>query len=358
MVTIAVEVDSRTALRAVEERVTLALHELTDLWQQVAGRRADVLGDRDLPWLIRNAAGGGKMIRPEMVHWGWVSAGAPEDRRAQVVELGAAIELLHLFALVHDDVMDRSELRRGQPTCHVLAREAHQRAGALGDAAGFGDAVAILAGDLLQSEADHMVAALPADVRGAWRLMMVELVLGQRRDLTGAALGRRDLAHAREVARLKSGSYTVLGPLRMGAMLGGADDRLLGCLGRFADHVGEAFGLRDDVLGVWGDPSRTGKSVKDDLAAGKATVLLALAHDRLSGSGRRLLARAGSGTLSDDQLARLRDEMCRCGVRELVEEMISDEVARACRELDPELVTQEGIDGLTDIAHRIAWRQS
>lgn len=358
MVIVESTVDSATALRAVEERMKLALRELSDLWHQVAGRRADVLGDRDLPWLIGNAAGGGKMIRPEMVHWGWVSAGAPEHRRDQVVELGAAIELLHLFALIHDDVMDRSELRRGQPTCHVLAREAHERIGALGDPVGFGDAIAILAGDLLQSEADHMVAAMPAEVREAWRLMMIELVLGQRRDLTGAALGRRDLAHAREVARLKSGSYTVFGPLRMGAMLGGADERLLGCLGRFADHLGEAFGLRDDVLGVWGDPTRTGKSAKDDLAAGKATVLLALAADRLSGRGRRLLARAGSGTLDDGQLTSLRDEMCRSGVRDLVEEMITDEVSRACLELDPDVVSREGVEGLTDIARRIAWRQS
>lgn len=356
MVTPTVGTPAADTLARVEERVERALSELTALWDGMAGRGADVLGQRDLPWLIRQAAGGGKRIRPEMAHWGWVAAGAPETSRAQVVDLGAAFELLHLFALVHDDVMDRSELRRGHPTSHVIAREAHREASALGDPVVFGDSIAVLVGDLVHSEATLLVGELPADVRRAWRQMMVELVLGQRRDLTGAALGRRDQEHALEVARMKSGSYTVAGPLRMGAMLGGASEDLLDALGRYAHHAGEAFGLRDDVLGMWGDPERTGKSDHDDLDAGKATVLLALAHDRLSADGQDLLARAG--TLSEPEELRLRDEMAGCGVREAVEDLITDEVSQACAALDASLVTPEAVTGLTDLAHRLAWRHS
>ncbi|GAA1373098.1 polyprenyl synthetase family protein [Luteococcus sanguinis] len=343
-------------LRAVDERVERALGELTQMWDGLAGRHADVLGDRDLPWLIRHASGGGKRIRPEMVHWGWVAAGAPESAREQVVDLGAAFELLHLFALVHDDVMDRSELRRGQFTSHAIAREAHIAANAQGDPVAFGDSIAVLVGDLVHSEATLLVAELPAQVRTAWRQMMVELVLGQRRDLTGAALGRRDQEHALEVARMKSGSYTVSGPLRMGAMLGDASPELLDSLSRYAHHAGEAFGLRDDLLGMWGDPEHTGKSDHDDLAAGKATVLLALAHDRLTTDGQQLLACAGS--LSPDEETRLRDEMAGCGVREAVEDLITREVEQACTALDSNIVSAEAVTGLTDIAHRLAWRQS
>lgn len=347
-----------TTLADVRRRITRSLTDLSDLWHATAGRAADVLGERDLPWLIEHASSGGKMIRPHMVHWGWVCGGAPDDVYEQVVELGAAIELLHLFALIQDDVMDRSELRRGQTTTHVLARTAHEESAATGHAERFGDAVAVLAGDLVHAEASHLVGALPQRVREAWRVMTVELVLGQRRDLTGAALGRRDKEHALEVQRLKTGAYTVSGPLRMGAMLAGASDELVACLDRYAWHVGEAFGLRDDMLGMWGDPARTGKSADDDLVTGKATVLLALAHERLSDTGRRLLALAGTDALDHDGLIALRDEMASCGVREEVEQIIGEEVRTACAALDPALVSPQGLTGLTDIAHRIAWRQS
>lgn len=343
-------------LAAVDSLVEHVLDDLATAWYEVAGREADVLGAHDLPHLVRQGSGGGKRIRPEMAHWGWVAAGAPAQAYGQVVELGAAIELLHLFALVHDDVMDRSERRRGRPTAHVMARDAHRAAGGRGSAELFGDSVAILAGDLVQSEADQLVAGLPLPVRRAWRRMMVELVLGQRRDLTGAALGRRDLEHAREVARLKSGAYTVAGPLRMGALLGGAGPGLLDVLDRYAHHAGEAFGLRDDLLGTWGDPAYTGKSDGDDLAAGKATVVLALAHDMLDGQGRDLLARVGS--LDATGQARLRDELDRAGVREAVEQMVADEVGRACAALDPAVVGTEAVSGLTGLTQRIAWRAS
>lgn len=358
MVSPSARLSSATTRTAVQERVDGAIQDLASLWDRTAGRTADVLGDHDLPWLIECAAGGGKMIRPEMVHWGWVAAGAPEDAWTAVVDLGAAMELLHLFALIHDDVMDRSLLRRGRPTTHELARRAHVAAGARGDAVAFGDSIAILAGDLLQSEAGHLVARLPTTVVEAWRVMMIELVLGQRRDLTGAASGRRDREHALEVARLKSGAYTVAGPLRMGALVARAPSALLEVLDRYAWHAGEAFALRDDVLGVWGDPTSTGKSIDDDLSAGKATVLLALAQERVHPDGKDLLVGASHGALDAEQVAALRHEMECCGVRDLVEDMIHDQVGRACDALSPGVVSPEGIAGLTAMAQRIAWRQS
>ena len=131
----------------------------------------------------------------------------------------AALELLHLFALIQDDVMDRSDSRRGRPTLHVVAAERHRRAGGLGDAPLFGDSVATLVSDLALSEATLLIASTPPPVRGAWRLMAVELVEGQLLDVTHTAGRRRDLPTSRRIARFKSGRYTITRPLQLGALV-------------------------------------------------------------------------------------------------------------------------------------------
>ena len=168
----------------------------------------------------------------------------------------------------------------------------------------------MLVGDLAHAEADHMVTELPPAMRRLWRLLVIELVQGQSRDITGTAAGRRDLAHARQVARMKSGAYTVQRPLQLGAAAAGAD-RAGGPRPspRYGREVGEAFALRDDLLGVWGDPERTGKPAGDDLLSGKPTVILSLADERLRGSDRTLLARVGTPELSPADVAHLQDAL-------------------------------------------------
>lgn len=368
--------DRQRTLDRVDALVTTTLEALSRDWAALAGDACDVLGSDDLPALARRAARGGKRLRPEMVHWGWVAAttpaapapgattdpGDPAPRATTlddgVVRLGAALELLHVFALVHDDVMDGSELRRGVASVHARARDAHRDLPGLGSAEPFGEHIAILVGDLVHAEADHLVAPLPAPVRAVWRTMMLELVLGQRLDLTGAAAGRRDLDQARRVARLKSGSYTVQRPLQMGALLGGADEALVGCLLRFGHHAGEAFGLRDDLLGTWGDPGITGKPRHDDLRTGKPTMLLALADEHLDDRHRSLLRQASGQHLDAGPLDELRRALEATGVREQVEDHIDREVRHALAALDPRHVGAPAIAGLTDVVHRIAWRTS
>ncbi len=349
-----------TALDEVGGLLSQTVRRLADDWVAITGgTTADVLGGCDVPRLLELATRGGKRFRPLMVHWGWVAAGGhSEKQRRDVVRVGAALELLHVFALVHDDVMDRSELRRGHPTVHALARDAHHAAQAAGDAQQFGNSIAILVGDLAHAEADHLVAGLSPEVHALWRRLLIELVLGQRRDLTGAAMGRRDLDHALQVARLKTGTYTVERPLEIGARIAGADAKRLAALAAYGRHVGSAFGLRDDVLGTWGDPDRTGKPNDDDLTAGKATVLLALASHVLPPAARRLLVRVGTEQLTTTDLARLRLAMADCGVREKVEEMIRDEVDAACRAIEGGGLSDEGVAGLTELAHLAAWRQA
>lgn len=350
--------DVDRTLAAVDARLRVTFEELTALWREVAGPTSDVLGGQDLPELLATAARGGKRMRPKMAHWGWVAAGAPPKRHHLVIALGAALELLHVFALVQDDVMDRSELRRGRLTVHEQARRAHLEHVRGGDPDHFGNSIGVLAGDLVHAEASLIVAELPPPVRQVWRRMVIELVAGQRKDLTGAALGRRDIDQARTVARLKSGSYTVARPLEMGALIGGASPELVASLTRYGEHTGEAFGLSDDILGMWGDSSVTGKSNRDDLAEGKPTVLLALASARLGEEARRLLERLGHERLPDADLERLRAEMDTCGIRAVVQDLVDTEIATALAALQAGSVDPRAVRGLSALAAAIARRQS
>jgi geranylgeranyl diphosphate synthase type I len=356
-------------LVAVDEALHTAITELVQTWRgelaaplgpgSPAAPPPDILLEHDLPEMLQALNGtGGKRIRPSMAYWGWVAAGGRRDDQgeAAVVRAGAALELLHIFALIHDDVMDESDSRRGQPSVHTLAAQLHLHAGARGDARHFGESIAVLVGDLAHAEADHLVTELPRPMRQIWRLLVVELVHGQSRDLTGSASGRRDLDHARRVARMKSGRYTVQRPLELGAAAAGAPGEVRTALLEYGEEVGEAFALRDDLLGVWGDPRSTGKPAGDDLLSGKPTVILALADERLQGGVRRVLRRVGTPELSPADVTQLQAALAEQGVVEAVEARISEHVraagaALAQAELDP-----AGMSGLTGMAHLVAWR--
>ena len=211
----------------VDRRLAAVLEELSAAWAAEDAQKVDVLVDRDLPELLGSLASTGKRIRPTMCYWGWLAAGG-QDRdgsSAHVVLAGTALELLHVFALIHDDVMDESASRRGQPSIHTLAAQLHLLSRARGSAQRFGESIAVLVGDLAHAEADYLVASLPASMRAIWRQLVIELVQGQSRDITGSAAGRRDLSHARRVARMKSGAYTIEKPLQLGAAAADASDR-------------------------------------------------------------------------------------------------------------------------------------
>jgi geranylgeranyl diphosphate synthase, type I len=317
----------------------------------------DILLDRDLPEILRAlTVAGGKRIRPSMCYWGWVAAGGRAHSQDQVVQAGAALELLHIFALIHDDVMDESDSRRGQPSVHTLAAQLHLHSAGRGSASRFGESIAVLVGDLAHAEADHLVTELPPAMRRIWRLLVIELVQGQSRDITGAAAGRRDLAHARQVARMKSGAYTVQRPLQLGAAAAAADDHVVAAITRYGREVGEAFALRDDLLGAWGDPQLTGKPAGDDLLSGKPTVILSLAEERLRGADRSLLARVGTPELSPADVGQLQQALLASGVVDAVESRISSHVYAAVADLDHPGLSPDGVAGLTQMAYKIAWR--
>ena len=315
----------------------------------------------DLPtWLRDLVRAGGKRLRPRMCHWGFVAAGGRADTPAHehVVRVGAALEMLHAFALIHDDVMDESPLRRGAPAAHVVAADRHRRGGGHGDAARFGDNLAILLGDLAHSVADRLVVPLPPLLRDCWYELNLELIAGQRADLTGAAAGRRDAGHAHDVAALKSGAYTIERPLQLGAMAARADPRQQEILSSYGWHLGRAFAWRDDVLGVWGDDAVTGKPCDDDLREGKATMIWVLGAERLTGAAAETMTRITTPQARPDDVRVLRQALEEAGVREEMERRIAEEVEAAKAVLDTDRLSEAGLAGLRDEASAIAWRDA
>ncbi len=301
---------------------------------------------------------GGKRVRPTSAYWGWRGVVGGEEPLCSVLPALSALELLHTFALVHDDVMDASDTRRGLPTAHRAAAARHRAAGYTGDPDRYGEAVAVLIGDLCMVWADRLMAhaAVPAerllDVRRCYDQMRVETVAGQFLDV----LGENDSAswtvdRALRVARYKTASYTVQRPLLFGACLAGADadDPLIAAYTRYGLAVGEAFQLRDDLLGVYGDPETTGKPAGDDLRTGKPTALLMLARQLADPAQRRVLERAGSVT-SATEVDRLADVVRDTGATARVERMISDRVTEALAALGTAPIDETARTALTGLA--------
>ncbi len=348
-------------LDAVSDLLTAELAWVGTVWDGLAPAGAPGPLADDLPgWLHTLLQGRGKRLRPQMCHWGFVAAGGSLGTAAHddVVRVAAALETQHLFALVHDDVMDQSSERRGAAAAHVVAAAQHRGAAAHGDATRFGENIAILLGDLAHHEADRLVHTLPPALRDFWYQLTLELIAGQRADLTGAASRRTDLAHVEAVAALKSGAYTVGRPLQLGAIAAGATAAQRDVLERFGLHLGRAFAWRDDVLGVWGDPDVTGKPSGDDLREGKATVIWAVGAERLTGEAATAMARVGTSEARPGDVALLQRALEECGVRQDVEQRIVDETERAERALVGSPLTAAGVAGLRAVARTVSWRSA
>src|SRR3954470_13475381 len=265
---------------------------------------------------------GGKRLRPAFCHWGFVGAGGHADDPL-VVDAGAALELLHTFALVHDDIMDDSRTRRGMETVHAAFEDRHAASGWGGEARRFGEGVAILVGDLAFVYADILLADAPRAAVQVFGERRLEVNIGQYLDLLGTA--RRDATPelAERICQYKSGKYTIERPLHLGAALAGRLDELEGWYTRYGMPLGEAFQLRDDLLGVFGDSSVTGKPVGDDLREGKPTALFALARQRARGADAALLeSRFGAADLGSDDVAAIQRVLTETGARHDIGERV------------------------------------
>jgi geranylgeranyl diphosphate synthase type I len=271
---------------------------------------------------------GGKRLRPIFTYWGWRSAGRVGDD-TRVIVAAASLELLHGCALVHDDVIDASDTRRGRPSAHAAFAERHAAERWSGSPAEFGRAAAILLGDLLLIWADAMFTA--ADLGNPARVVydeMRQLVMaGQYLDVLVQARGEFSVADALRVAEYKTTKYTVQGPLLLGAAAAEAPTAVIDALATYGHALGEAFQLRDDVLGTFGDPDQTGKPAGDDLREGKRTLLVALAMERTNSP--LLRARLGDRTLDASGVAQMRQVIIDCGALDEVEARIAAGADRA-----------------------------
>lgn len=267
-----------------------------------AHKRSELAGvSADLTEFVDAAAefvAGGKRLRALFCRAGWLVAGGDPEVTA-FDHAAASLEWLQGSALAHDDLMDGSDTRRGRPSLHRRFEHLHRTDGFVGDAAQFGASAAILIGDLMLSWVDEQfrLSGLPRTLEALPWLdrCKTEVAAGQYLDVLAQARGTFDIDHAMLVVRFKSAKYTVERPLHLGAALAGASDTVMTTLSTLALPLGEAFQLRDDVLGVFGDPGVTGKPAGDDLREGKTTVLIAKAAE-LGTADDRIAIRALLGT--------------------------------------------------------------
>jgi geranylgeranyl diphosphate synthase type I len=298
---------------------------------------------------------GGKRLRPAFCHWAYVGAGGAAHSDA-AVDAGAALELLHTFALVHDDVMDGSDRRRGMASIHTRFIAEHEARGWRAEARRFGEGAAILVGDLAFVYADMLFGEARPDARRIFDELRIELCVGQYLDLVGTASGSSDPAQAARIERYKSGKYTVERPLHLGAALAGRLDELGPSLSAVGLPLGEAFQLRDDLLGVFGDASVTGKPVGDDLREGKLTPLVAVAAGRVDPAGAALLARLGQPDLSHEEVVALQELLVSTGARDEIEGSIEHLVEESLEALAATPLTVEARTALEELGTYVAWR--
>ncbi len=284
---------------------------------------------------------GGKRLRPAFCYWGWRATGAPDSDGA--LNAAASLELLHACALIHDDVMDASDTRRDRPSIHRRFADLHLSGGWRGDPEAFGASAAILLGDLCLVWADQMFGECGLDpaaidrARGIYAEMRVELMAGQYLDVLSSALHESGSATANlateralRVARFKSAKYTIERPLQLGGTLAGAPAELLAAFSAYGLPLGEAFQLRDDVLGVFGDPAVTGKPAGDDLREGKRTALVSLAEQRAAPrAAAQLSTLLGDRNLDAEGVATCRQVISECGALAEVEALIVRRGAQA-----------------------------
>ncbi len=309
----------------------------------------------------RMSVAGGKRFRASFCWWGHHAVAPPADEDA-LVRACASLELLHASALVHDDYMDASDSRRGRPSTHRTFENEHRSAGWRGDPEQYGASGAILLGDLLLSWSEELLrrCGLPLTVVApaleVFDLCRTEVIAGQFLDVSAQARGHADVDAAMTVLRYKSAKYSIERPLHLGAALAGASADTLADLSAFGLPLGEAFQLRDDLLGVYGDPAATGKPAGDDLVEGKRTVLVALALDSAPASDAALLDHALGTPLAPDEVERLRGIIDASGAHAQVEAVIDQLSDVALAALDRARIDDGAREVLRSLAAAVTHR--
>ena len=362
--------------RELRTRVSRALTGFLDRQERVLRQISEDLVEPAAA--LREFLDGGKRMRPAFCYWGWRAAGggigASEALDDAAFTASASLELLQASALIHDDYMDGSDTRRGKPAVHKRFEALHEADGWEGPAARFGAAAAILLGDITLTWCDEMFTRSGFDAvrihaaRPVFDLMRSEVMAGQYLDVLAQSRGlsvatpREILERAETVIRYKSAKYTIERPLQFGAALatGDADEHgpINAALSAYGLPLGEAFQLRDDVLGVFGDPATTGKPAGDDLREGKQTVLTALAAANADAEQLKLLREGlGDAALDAAGVADLQSVIVETGALDAVEQRIEKRTALALAALERASVEDEARAVLAELAVAATTRQ-
>ncbi|APT85101.1 polyprenyl synthetase family protein [Corynebacterium aquilae] len=313
--------------------------------------------------------GGGKRIRPLYAWAGFVGAGGLDTsiNPDHVLSAISSLELIQACALIHDDIIDASDTRRGQPTVHKAVQARHSAHSLAGDGADFGAAVAILLGDLALAWSDDMLLTSGLDgeilarVRTPWQAMRTEVIGGQILDISAHAAGDESMEEAWKINRFKTAAYTIERPLHIGAAIAGADADIIQAYRAYGRDIGIAFQLRDDLLGVFGDPAVTGKPAGDDLREGKRTVLFATAvqqADKTNPEAARYLRDNIGRVETPEDIRTMSNLLIELGAVDRVEEHISQLTASGLAALE-NVTLAEGVgEMLTNLAIKATARRA
>lgn len=301
--------------------------------------------------------GGGKRLRPQFAYWGWVGAGGdPLDQLP--IHIGGAIELLHVFALFHDDVIDDAATRRNRTTTHYRLANEHKNHAWAGESRRFGEGAAVLIGDITYVISDQLAVELAHDARVLWNELRLEMNIGQYLDTLGSAQRERSREATELVCRLKSAKYTIERPLHIGAVAANVEHgtSLMPMLSAYGLPLGDAFQMRDDMLGAFGDSAVTGKPVGGDFIEGKPTPMLSLAYELANSAQRAVLDLVGSSSLSDNDVSRIQEVIRETGAAQEIENRISSLTQQAINALDAQLLRGDAYQQLVNLADVVTSR--
>ena len=334
----------------IDNRLADAIENELQLWEKVDSSLVDPFAS-----LKELVFSGGKRLRPAFFHWAHVGAGG-NPNSSKAIDVAAAIEMLHAFALAHDDVMDRSEARRGEPSIWQRFANLHEEHRWLGNSLHFGEAAAILVGDLAHVLADKLMSHSSPIVLQLWEELRLEVNIGQYLDVLSGAKGKFDHSSARKILEYKTGRYSVQRPLQLGAAVAGQYDELHKPLTDFGQPVGVVFQLRDDLLGVFGNAEMTGKPTGDDLREGKPTPLMAEAFAHASEQQRSILGKIGSNDLSEKEINDIQEVVEETGAKSVIEQEIEELTDSALEILSTIRLEKNASESLSELAHFVAYR--
>lgn len=303
------------------------------------------------------ALGGGKRLRPQFAYWGWVAAGG-DPMAEEIPRIGAGIELLHTAALFHDDIIDDADTRRGNITTHRSFAQHHETESWSGEARRHGEGSAILVGDITYVLSDSLMDNLSPAARTIWHDLRLEMNIGQYLDVLGSARLPQSVEEADLICRMKSAKYTVERPLHLGAVAANTQrgTTLMPMLSAFGLAVGDAFQMRDDILGAYGDPAITGKPVGGDFREGKPTPLLARALHMATPEQKQIISRVGQQDLTDNDVASIQQAVIDTGALQVMEDHIVSLHNQGVSALQQAEMQGESFDALVHLASVVTQR--